>query len=293
VKWLVLTLAVVNGVFFGWGLHAGDISSESPDKALAPAAHVNRLLLLTEVDVAELRTRGSFDREVRAASEVDQGGKTPAALCFSIGPVQEGAEVENMRAWLEQRGGQASLRSGERRELALYWVFFPPLGSRDAARTRVAELTSKGIEDIFMIHRGDMANAVSLGVYSRKTSLERRLAELRKEGYDPEVTSRYRQKKATWYDVAFTPDFEFPGDRFTLTFPGAQAKTTACGAQFANLEPTVAPGRVAPPSTKAVGDSPTDLRSVNTKLSNPAQPTPKAAKAQDGSEIDAEVNKRG
>jgi hypothetical protein len=293
VKWLVLTLAVVNGVFFGWGLHAGDISSESPHEVLATAAHVNRLLLLTEVDVAELRTRGSFGREVRAASEVDQGGKMPVALCFSIGPVLDGAEVENMRAWLEQRGGQASLRSGERRELTLYWVFFPPLDSREAARTRVAELTSKGVEDIFMIHRGDMANAVSLGVYSRKTSLKRRLAELRKEGYDPEVTPRYRQKKATWYDVAFAPDFEFPGDRFTLAFPGAQAKTTACAAQFANAEPSTAPGRVAPLSTKGLGDSPTDRGSENTKLSNPKQPTAKAAKAQGDSEIDAEVNKRG
>ena len=52
-------------------------------------------------------------------------------------------------------------RVDERRELALYWIFFPPFETRAAARERVADLKAKGVEDIFTINRGDMANAVA------------------------------------------------------------------------------------------------------------------------------------
>lgn len=238
-RWVVLLLLAANLAFLGWRLNADE--APPPPAAISRVSHVNRLLLLAEMDARELRSRAperSLETRVDSAPDANSPARsqTPSGVCFSIGPVPSDDGQRRMNEWLVERGGQANLKSGERRELALYWIYFPPLETRDAARARVSEMQSKGIEDIFTISRGDMAKAVSLGVYSRKTSLDRRMAELEEKGYKPKVALRYRQKKGTWFDVQFKPGFEFPGDKFTLAFPGAQVRPTACNRAMPELD---------------------------------------------------------
>lgn len=232
--WMLLLLLAANVAFLGWQLHASTQPiSPPPEPTVSRAATVNRLLLLSELAPGELRTRAPLSEVSAPASPAPSrardGEATAVRTCFSVGPVQAGDEVTVMAKWFESKGGTPLLREDERRELALYWVFFPPLDTRDEAQARHREMREKGIEDISVIKRGDMANAVSLGVYSRKLSLDRRLTELRRHGYEPGVVPRYRQKKATWYDVQFnTAEFEFPTDQFSLTFPAAQVQEAAC-----------------------------------------------------------------
>ena len=148
--------------------------------------------------------------------------------CYSIGPLENADEVERMRAWLQARGGEPHLREDERREIALYWVHFPPLPDRDAAVTRVERMRAEAIDDIFIIPGGDMRNAISLGVYSRPESMERRLRELREKGYDPSVVNRYRTSVAAWFDVSLPGEFEFDGEQFATRFPTAQMEPVGC-----------------------------------------------------------------
>ncbi len=153
----------------------------------------------------------------------------PAARrCYSIGPLEKDEDITRMREWLQARGGEPRLREDERRELTLYWVHFPPLPDRKAAIARVERMRAEGIDDIFIIPGGDMRNAVSLGVYSRPESLERRLRELREKGYDPSVVNRYRTSVAAWFDVSLPATFTFDGEEFATRFPGAQIEPLEC-----------------------------------------------------------------
>ena len=236
--WVLLLLLGANALFLAWQLHE---RAQPPAPLLLPtvsnAAEINRLLLLSELEPGELRVRAPVRGDATAGAagagaSVSEAGTNPplaSRTCFSIGPVQPGDEVARMAEWLEAQGASVALRADERRELALYWVFFPAFETREAAQARTREMLEKGIGDIFIIKRGDMANAISLGVYSRKLSLERRLTELRRLGYEPGVVPRYRQKKATWYDAQFpSAEFDFPADRFSLKFPAAQVQEAAC-----------------------------------------------------------------
>jgi len=44
-------------------------------------------------------------------------------------------------------------------------------------------MRAQGIEDIIVVPKGDMANAISLGVYSRTEFRDRRLKELNAKGH--------------------------------------------------------------------------------------------------------------
>jgi len=149
-------------------------------------------------------------------------------LCYSVGPLTTPEEVRAMTTWLRGQGATATLREDERRELALYWVFVPPLASREAATGLVERMRGQGLGDIYIIPRGDMANAISLGVYSRRASLDRRLQQLRSRGHEPSVAPRYRTMKASWFDAAFGSDFDFRASGFAEAFPAVEMSPGPC-----------------------------------------------------------------
>jgi hypothetical protein len=161
--------------------------------------------------------------------------------CYSVGPLTSPEEVAGVEGWLEARGGRSTLREDERRELALYWVYFAPLPDRDAADARVERLRVQGVADIYIIPRGDMANAISLGVYSRRASLERRLRELRAKGHEPLIAPRYRTKKASWFDVLFVRDFDFQASGFVDAFPAVEMSPMPCPADSLSSGDAVSP----------------------------------------------------
>jgi hypothetical protein len=257
VHWIFTLLLLANAAFFFWQWRE-PVTLPSPMSEVTYSDRVNRLLLLSEVGYDELNVRKPLNPgATQPSSNSSERSKTgsiaestsssrsagadvakpsgPRDVCYSVGPLSDELEVSRVREWLESRGGRARLRLDERRELSLYWVYLEPLASRELAVQRVEEMRAKGIDDIFAILRGDMGNAISLGVYSRRSSLERRMAELKAKGYDASVVPRYRTKKATWFDVAFDPGFEFPGERFALAFPTVEAVDANCdGSSKAN-----------------------------------------------------------
>ena len=76
-------------------------------------------------------------------------------------------------------------RLGQRRteEIAGWWVFIPPQGSRQAALRKAAELKALGVDDYFIVQEeGEHRWAVSLGVFRSEDSAQARLAALRGQG---------------------------------------------------------------------------------------------------------------
>ena len=187
----------------------------------------------------------TLEEAVAAATRSFTVASLPArytrSVCYSVGPLETEEEVSGMRAWLAERGGEPRLREDERREVALYWVHFPPMPDRDSAVERVEVMRAQGIDDIFIIPGGDQRNAISLGVYSQAASLERRLQELRGHGYDPTVANRYRTSVAAWFDVELPAGFSFDPGSFAARFPNAQLEPVPCES-VGEPEAATAPG---------------------------------------------------
>jgi len=231
VKWLVVLMLLVNAGIAIWQVNFAALPRN--DSVTAPVAlpgHVNRLLLLSELEEERLRERTAVEINVPPPSDADEVAPESAgsSLCFSVGPLSSAEDVERVGDWLASLGGVSDLRESERREVSRFWVFLRPFASRAEALEQVEAMELNSIEDIYVIPRGDMANAISLGLYSRESSLERRLAELKSKGFEPEVAPRYESRKASWYDVQFGGEFAYPIDNFTEAFPGVEASKTRC-----------------------------------------------------------------
>ena len=245
-KWVFYILCVVNAGYLAWQLRELEPAPAVSPPAIPEPDYVNRLLLLSEVDRDELTPRIVALAPVEEALPAEVAGIVESSVvdapalervCYSIGPLDSEDETTAMRVWLEARNGVANLRIDERRELALYWVFLPPMVNRGVALRRAEHLRGLGVDDIYIIPRGDMANAISLGVFSRKSSLERRLRELRSKSFDPSIGSRYKTTKASWFDVIFPVAAPLSVPEFTRKFATAEVVPSHCSAeQIASIQ---------------------------------------------------------
>jgi len=198
---------------------------------------VNRLLL-GELGESRLRERNATGETVAAAdtgqpASVDDTGASdsrtvPGTVCLSVVPLANTEGVERVGNWLGVLGMAPALRHSERREISRFWVFFPPMPTRAAALEWVQEMAADHVEDIYAIPGGDMANAISQGLYSHKSSLDRRLAGIVAKGYEPSTTLRYESKTVSWYDLEFEEGEEYPYAAFLTAFPDLEASEVSC-----------------------------------------------------------------
>ncbi len=139
-----------------------------------------------------------------------------------MGPLKDEAQIAAVRDWLLAMGGDPVLRVDERRELDRYWVYFPPLASKEEALKEVERMRAEGLEDVIAVSSGEMDNAISLGVFSQRDTLRRRLRDLEARGYQPSIMPRYTTEKLSWFDVSFER--------------GEQLTQSEVGARFADVE---------------------------------------------------------
>ena len=152
-KWVFYILCVVNAGYLAWQLRELEPAPAVSPPAIPEPDYVNRLLLLSEVDRDELTPRIVALAPVEEALPAEVAGIVESSVvdapalervCYSIGPLDSEDETTAMRVWLEARNGVANLRIDERRELALYWVFLPPMVNRGVALRRVEHLRGLG-----------------------------------------------------------------------------------------------------------------------------------------------------
>jgi hypothetical protein len=258
-RWMVYFLLAANLGLLTWNLQThGAVQPANPVRAPHPAAPgpASQLPLLAEVGVDTLRPRATAG-EARAGADGQERdttidiynfvGRGPAGSappkrpgagdCLTVGPLAEDAPVGAIRDWLRARGAEADVRSDERREVELYWIYLPPQATREAAIEEVAGLRGKGVSDVIVVPKGDMANAISLGVFSRPETRDRRVRELNEKGYQPSIAPRYRTKLATWIDVA-AHEGSAVRDGLAERWPDLQLTDHACtGEQIAGGGP--------------------------------------------------------
>jgi hypothetical protein len=237
-KWVFYLLLLANAAFFAVQYREASNAPPPRPRLLPASAHVNRLLLLSEVNSGELRARPAVSRgssletptgtEPANSKEFPPGGMVSDGSCYSIGPLEDDSQIAAVRTWLVAMGGDPILRVGERRELARYWVYFPPFPSWAEAAQRADRMRSLGIEDFIVIPKGDMAKAISLGVYSQRPFLDRRVRELRDHGYDPSILPRYETRKASWFDANFEWREALSEEDLALRFSGVELDDVDC-----------------------------------------------------------------
>ncbi len=140
-----------------------------------------------------------------APLKVEVPPEPPPAIvpaCFTLGPLQDEAEAGRMYKALLALNVKAEQRLSERQVLKGYWVFLPPFKSYADARRKVQALQEKGLDDMYIMGKGEVQNAISLGLFTRKSTATARLNQVRRMDSATMMKPRYRVVKEKWLDLS-------------------------------------------------------------------------------------------
>ncbi|SFB64846.1 hypothetical protein SAMN04244574_04717 [Azotobacter beijerinckii] len=217
-RWLFLLLLVLN--LFYWG--RGGAASQGLNEVLAqdPPREVTQGIQL----VAESK--------VGAREPVGRPKKDECLFLAGVQSEEQGRQVMQRLLSLDIR---SKVELIERVVAMEYWLYLPPLSSRQASLIQLKELQVKKI-DSYVITQGDLVNGISLGVFSRSESAEAAIQRFRKAGYEPAMRELPRTRRD--YGVEIAPESTWLFDEglmevLTRSFPRLQYQRKACGGGLA------------------------------------------------------------
>ena len=174
---LFLLLVLANLAVFAWWRY------------LSPAdAGLDRLPLARQIEPEKLKIVPAAELARQSANKPAPPAPVQAPAAVAAVPCLEWgsftlADAPRAEKALEPLELGARLAQRRTEELAGWWVFLPPQGSRQAALRKAAELKNLGIDEFFVMgEEGPFRWAVSLGVFRNEDAAQARFAALRAQG---------------------------------------------------------------------------------------------------------------
>jgi len=166
-KLVFLLLLLLNVALFAWQQGAFGHFAEGgrePER-IARQQQPDRIRVLTEKDVQELRERAS---QARVASATSPAPATPdlslpqACVEFGDFPATEVARVEAALLQL----GLGSRQTARPVEVpGWYMVYLPPFKTRPEAERAAADLSKRGVKELLVLGEGPLKLGISLGSF--------------------------------------------------------------------------------------------------------------------------------
>ena len=139
--------------------------------------------------------------QVSALTRKPETTKVPT-VCLEWGVFVGGDEARAGQA-LEQLGLGAKLTQRKQEEVAGFWVYIPPLASRQVATQKAGELKRLGMDDYFVVPDDPKwRNAISLGVFKTEEAANARRDALQAKGVtSATIGVRESQRSKTYFQV--------------------------------------------------------------------------------------------
>ncbi len=145
--------------------------------------------------------REERDEEVLSKNtDSSKGAKKATGVCYTIGPFRREEKAELATQALLRQGVKVDWRAAKERRTKGYAVFLPSYPSQEAAQQVVDKLAANGVDDYYILTDSKHSNAISLGFFTLKAGSEKRVAELKKMGYSPQVEVRFDEIPVYWLD---------------------------------------------------------------------------------------------
>ncbi len=230
-RWIFITLAVVNLLVLAWGMVSGSEEQVFADqkKLKNPYGQYPEIALLSEIlteevgDAVGLQDVNGGDmpidsvsahqdevEDVSVSGNIVSGGDEQSAeevhdphagggklLCELVGPFESSGVASDFVERLKAIEVGASVRDIELPAGAGYWVYLEPKPTRREALRVLSELQSKRI-DSYVIPKGELENGISLGMFSKKTLSDARVKEMVSIGLEPLVEEIERSYREIW-----------------------------------------------------------------------------------------------
>lgn len=211
-KVLFMFFALLNAAFFVW--QADVFNLRGPDaktRQLAQNESVPKLAMLSDPAKEKSKKAGKkpkSDHEVIKIKPKPKPRQTPTgpSVCYALGPFDGKPQARNISEKLQDLGAFTSERTETSESPMGYWVYLESFDSWKQAREKVVSLEIEGLKDMFIVGRGPMKNAVSLGLYKNEDGANERIARLKKLGETPKVQTQYKQIDQYWIDIDIDPN---------------------------------------------------------------------------------------
>lgn len=179
-KFIFWSLLCINAVLFAFSRgYLGNIKpGEREPGRIARQLNTDKLQLLSSAAVV------AATPAVPAAPEPAADSAAVLVACTEMGNLDE-REARRLDKLLEPLalGEKVVRKEVTVQEISSHMVMIPPLGSKDAADKKAAELKELGVTNYFIMNESSAAKwAISLGVFKSETAAQTLLAALNKQG---------------------------------------------------------------------------------------------------------------
>ncbi|MDF3197006.1 SPOR domain-containing protein [Pseudomonas sp. 1928-m] len=215
-RWMFLWLVVLNLFYYVW------------HQQQAP---------LRVTEIAPLNMAQDSKRDIRLLSESSAPPRREVAeaqpveaVCLFLGSFEQMADASAVEQRLLSLDIQSRVQSMDAAAGVDYWVYLPPLASRQASLRQLRELQARKI-DSYIITQGDLANGISLGIFPRSDSAQSVIQRLRDAGYEPSLRELTRAHRSFW--VRISPQSRRLADdsllqRLAFDFKGLEQQLMPC-----------------------------------------------------------------
>jgi hypothetical protein len=182
-KFIFLSLLGINVVLFAFG--QGWLGNFKPSER--EPARIARQLNTDKLQLLSAASAGALKAGPAPATDMPDPPAAQASVlvaCTEIGSVNErdARRLDRLLAPLAL-GDKLTRSEVAVQEIGSYMVMIPPLGSKEAADARAAELKELGVTNYFIMNETSAAKwAISLGVFKAETAAQTLLAALGKQG---------------------------------------------------------------------------------------------------------------
>ncbi len=238
-RWIVLFLLIVNVAYFGWEFtQQAAPGSNAPESTDLPPLAGKKLVLLTE----RLQKAGASapppapvvakEQKEPLQRELDTVEIKKDTMCVSIGPYEEESPGRAMIKSLTIEGVASKLDQLELSREVQYWVILPPAPTRKEAMRSLRNLQAKKI-DSYLISSGELRNAISLGLFTRKQSAQGVLASVKEAGFPARLVEKERIQSEFWVRIPpGQPVENLEKTLETLVVPGGDIKISKAACEM-------------------------------------------------------------
>ena len=201
-KILFMFFAFLNVAFFTW---QADIFSlrghEGKTKELPQVKNVDTLVLIREAPKEKLAKLQDKPTPQAKPKPAPRPKSQAVQICYALGPFDGISQAKPISEKLQDLGAFTFERLVTTESPMGYWVYLPSFNSWNDAKDKVGDLEKKGIKDMFIVGRGKMKNAVSLGLYKSEDTAKERVSDIKKLGEAAKIQPQFQQLDTYWIDI--------------------------------------------------------------------------------------------
>lgn len=194
-RWIFISLLVLNLAYLGYEFTQPEHVAQQQAVEVQSVSGAASIQMLSEV--SGLRKRAKDSNKVSSKS----------GLCWAVGPYKVELDAKHLYARMTAIDLNAKVVAQSVLVKEEFWVYLPPLANKKQAIRKLKELQKRKV-DSFVITEGELANGISLGLFSQQDSVDRLLASLKKKKITPKVKKLQRTRDQFWVTTPVNTQFE-------------------------------------------------------------------------------------